>query len=704
MDQNQEEDEVEIVPTTEDNGEDKSNRLTDWEKEPTVRDLKQDFTDSASDRDSHITDVDTWLDNLNVKGSAVIEKVDGKSAVVPKLIRKQAEWRYASLSEPFLSTDDLFNTFPITYEDKKGAIQNGLVLNNQFNTKIRKVKFIDEYVRTVVDEGTAVVRVGWEFQEEEQDVEVPRMSEVPIDDPYLAQGLIDQGLPTIVPIQVGTEIVKKMVTTKNEPTLDVCDYRNTTIDPSCEGNIDKANFVIYSFQTSISALKKDGKYHNLDKIIVENASPLTDTDHSSKDDSAFNFKDKERKLFIAYEYWGFRDIDGSGILTSIVATYVGEVMIRLEKNPFPDQKLPFVTVQYLPVRKSIYGEPDGALLEDNQKIVGAVTRGMIDIMARSANGQVGSRKDALDTTNKRRFDKGEDYEINSGVDASQAFYMHKYPEIPKSAEVMLNMQNADAESMSGVKAFNNGISGQALGDTATGIRSALDATSKRELGILRRLAEGVTEIGRKIVSMNAEFLEEEEVVRITNEEFVTVRRDDLEGNFDLGLSISTAEADNEKASNLSFMLQTLGNNVDPGITNIVLGDIATLHKMPELAKRLSEYKPEPDPMAVEKAQLENMLLKAQIFNEEAKGKENTVDIDLKRAKTETEKGKARSLHSDSDKKDLDYLEQGSGLTRQHETDMKDHDRNTQLDLKAADSMLSNNDGQTGNKLTPIPNF
>jgi hypothetical protein len=37
----------------------------------------------------------------------------------------------------------------------------------------------------------------------------------------------------------------------------------------------------------------------------------------------------------------------------------------MEENPFPDKKLPFISVQYLPTRKSIYGEPDGALLEDN---------------------------------------------------------------------------------------------------------------------------------------------------------------------------------------------------------------------------------------------------------------------------------------------------------------------------------------------------
>ena len=84
--------------------------------------------------------------------------------------------------------------------------------------------------------------------------------------------------------------------------------------------------------------------------------------------------------------------------------------------------------------------------------------------------------------------------------------------------------------MTGVKAYGNtGISGEALGKVATGVRGALDAASKRELGILRRLAKGMTEIGRKIIAMNAIFLSDEEVIRVTNEEFITVKRDDLAG-------------------------------------------------------------------------------------------------------------------------------------------------------------------------------
>jgi hypothetical protein len=314
-------------------------------------------------------------------------------------------------------------------------------------------------------------------------------------------------------------------------------------------------------------------------------------------------------------------------------------------------------VQYLPIRKSIYGEPDGELLEDNQKILGAVTRGIIDTMGRSANGQMAIRKDALDVTNKRKFEKGLDYEFNSQVDPRQAFYMHTYPEIPQSAQFMIQSQNLEAESLTGVKSFHGGISGAGLGNTATSVRGALDAASKRELGILRRLAEGVKQVGRKVIAMNAVFLSEEEFIRITNEEFISVRKDDLAGNYDLRLSISTAEADNQKAEELAFMLQTMGNSMDPEMSKMILTDIARLRKMPELAKKIESYQPQPDPVQQEMQALQLELLKAQIAKEHSMAQENLANAELYSSQAMLAGSKGRNLDSDSDLKDLDFLEQ-----------------------------------------------
>jgi hypothetical protein len=492
----------------------------------------------------------------------------------------------------------------------------------------------------------------------------------------------------LTPVEAGTEEYTETVVVRNCPTLEICNYRNIVIDPSCGGDFTKARFVVYSFETSMDELTRDGKYSNLDQINITNSTILGSPDHGSSDNNSFNFNDEPRKKFVAHEYWGYWDIDGNGVVKPIVAAWVGDTLIRMDENPFPDQALPFVVVPYLPVRKSIYGEPDGELLEDNQKIIGAVTRGMIDILGKSANGQTGARKDALDVTNKRRFDKGQDYEFNANVDPRQAFFMHTYPEIPNSAQIMLQLQNAEAESLTGVKAFNNGISGQALGDTATGIRGALDAASKRELGILRRLADGITQIGRKFIAMNAEFLSEEEVIRITNEDFVQVRRDDLAGNFDLKLSISTAEEDNQKAQELAFMLQTMGNSMDPSMSQMILSDIARLRKMPELAKRIEEYQPQPDPFQQQMQQLELQKVQAEIAELQSRAMENQAQAILDQAKAGTEQVKSGNVQADTDLKNLDFVEQESGVKQERDLQKQGEQAKANAKLEMVKSALA----------------
>lgn len=685
--------------------------LVNWKRPPSLEDLKTDLKEATPAHSAMKARVKTWLDNLNVEGSAKVNNGKNKSSIVPKLIRKQAEWRYSALSEPFLSTPDVFNVYPVSFEDKKAAQQNELVLNNQFNVAINKTRFIDEYVRSAVDEGTVITRVGWEFIEIEEEVEEPIYQLLP--DPQFEPQLqqlhqllmespseyhgntpdelkqahelyMQTGVP-YAPKVSGTQTVKKMKTVSNRPTIEVCNLNNVIIDPTCMGNIDKAGFLIYSFETSLSELEKDGKYKNLDKIKPSGKSILGEPDHTvTSDRTSFNYSDDARKKFVVYEYWGYWDIEGDGITKPIVVAWAENTIIRMEENPYPDKKIPFVITHYLPVRKSNYGEPDGALLEDNQKIIGAITRGMIDIMAKSANAQTGVRKDMLDITNRRKFDQGLDYEFNPNVDPRQGIHMHVFNEIPQSAQFMLSLQNMEAESLTGVKSFSQGVSSSSLGEVAAGIRGALDAASKRELGILRRLSDGIIQIGRKIISMNAEFLSDVEVIRITNEEFVEVRKDDLPGNFDLRLSISTAEEDNSKAQELAFMLQTMGNNMDPMMSQMILADIARLRKMPDLARKIEQYQPQPDPVAQKRAQLELAMLQAQVEFEQSRAMEAKANAQLAMAKAATESVKQGDIKATVDQKTLDFVEQESGVKQERELQKTGEQARSQAQLKILD--------------------
>lgn len=679
-------------------------KLTDWKIEPSINELKSDLDSANSSHSMQVSKIDGWVDALEVRGEHAPKVKKNKSKVQPQLIKKQAEWRYPALSEPFLSHRKLFEVSPVSWEDRSAAEQNALILNNQFDTKINKTKFIDDMVRAAVNEGTAIIRIGWVFEEKEVEVTKPvfEYNEMPINEevmqtlqqlsemkvmhpdsyeqtePALKETLrlYEEEQRLVVVTQVGEEIIKEMKTIRNHPELSVCNYKDVIADPTCEGDIDKAQFVIYKFESSYSELKATGMYSNLDKLLdkdnKENKDDILDLDDSVVEnldrETDFNFNDNSRKKFTVHEYWGYWDKDGKGDVTCFVASWVNDTLIRLEDSPFPDNKLPFVFIPYLPVKNSLYGEPDGALISDYQKIVGAVTRGVIDLLALSANGQMGYPKGAMDAVNKKKFFNGDDYEYNPamGIDPRHAIFLHQFPEIPRSALEVLQMMEGNAETLTGIKSFGSNLGGGSLGDTATGIRGALDAASKREMGILRRVSNGIIQVGRKILSINFEFLEEEEVVRITNQQFIRVRKDDLEGNFDLKLSIATAEVDNAKAQELSFMMQTMGNTLPPEQSNIILSEIARLRNMPDLAKEIREYEPQPDPMQQQLQQLEMKKLEAEIMLLQSEAMENQARAQVQSTKVGVETSRAASLKADADIKSAKFVADMDGTNHQRE--------------------------------------
>ena len=660
-----------------------SAKLTKWSKEPSITQLKHDMEQAASAHSAQMLKIQVWNDLMSVKGKARPTKVKGRSAVQPKLIRRQAEWRYAALTEPFLGTNKLYKVSPSTFEDARSAKQNELLLNYQFRTKLNRVNLIDNFVRSTVDEGTGVLRVGWNrktvmikemapvysyfpVQNQEQMESLQQAMNMREEDPRgfeeqadeaIKESLVyyDETKQPVIAKQTGEQEVEVEKIIFNHPTVELMNPDNLVIDPSSNGDLEKAKFAVVKFETCKADLEADkDRYSNLDKVNWANAAPVSDSEFATKTPTDFQFQDAPRRKIVAYEYWGYYDIHGKGELTSIVATWIGNTMVRMEENPYPDKKLPFVIAKYLPVKRELYGEPDAELLEDNQAILGAVTRGMIDLLGRSANGQQGFAKGMLDPLNRRRYENGQDYEFNPTVSPAAGLIEHKYPELPQSALLMLNLQNQEAEALTGVKSFGGGISGEAYGDVAAGIRGVLDAASKREMAILRRLAKAIADVGYKIAKMNAVFLSEKEVIRITNSEFIEINRDDLQGDFDLEVDISTAEVDDAKAKDLSFMLQTIGPNAGQELMLTVLAEIADLKRMPELAQKLRNYKPEPTAEQQELAKLEVELKRAEVAKISSEAELNMA--------------KAKEAMSKADAIDLNYVEQDTGT--KHARDME----------------------------------
>ena len=697
-----------------------SQKLTDWKKEPKADELMTDYKNASTYHSGQVSKINDWLNLLNVQSDKTKIK-KGRSGVSPKVIRRLAEWRYSSLSMPFLNEKNLFKVNATSPAHIHAAFQNELILNNQFNNQINKVKFINNYVRTAVNEGTVIVRVGWDSQLQTKEREEPiyeyvqampeeaqmlaslmqqimqeqqEMGLETADDsptfgslePSIQESIkqsTEHGYPILTQDTGKTQIIKEDVLVRNQPEVQVIDNKSLIIDPTCDGDFAKARFAVYVYQTSISELKQQGGYDLISllnplgsNIVVSDTMTASDiinlpdeifnNEHKSVNDvennNAFFFQDKARKRLTAYEYWGYWDIDGTGVVQGIVATIVNNKIIKLERNPFPDGKLPFVVVPYMPVKSSVYGEPDAELVKDNQQIIQASTRAIMDIQARSANGQTAIPKGFLDPINLTKFRNGDDYEYNlGGMHPAEAIYMHTANEVPQTTMALVQQHYAEAEAATGIKAFQNGIDGNAYGQVVAGMSQAITALTQRESDILIRLSQGLQELSNKITAMNCEWLSEEEVVRNLEDEYIPIRREELYGNFYLNVSVKSNSESEGKAQQLTFLMQTLGANTPWDIRQMFLLEIARLYNLDNMAQMVKQYQPQPDPhqQELQRLELEEAQAKIDKLKEEAL---------YYRKRSEFIDAQVPNVMADTDLKNLDFVEQESGTKHAREVD------------------------------------
>lgn len=681
--------------------------------------FKSDFITADMARKTIDAKIEKWKSEYN--GEKYGNEKAKRSNIVSRDIKKQSEWQHPALVEPFISTPDIVKAYPVTWEDRDAAKKIEILLNTQFCRQFNRYNFMNKAIKVLDQEGTCVVRLGWEVEERVierrvvEDVPNPEYLELQEQAQAIMQELqqlqmilqevensinindaqayaqekglnpnnviaqwvedntppdvkqaaemyaaqmqeLEQVMQQIPPTIEQINIIPSLEKVKNHPTAVVCRNSDIYIDPTCQDNLDRAQFIIYRYETTITELKNKGIYKNLDNIDLsaEVVGANSETYYDHPDKTFFSFKDYPRKRLLLHEYWGVYDLDGDGVAEPIVCCWVGDTIIRFEHNPLPDKKPPFIVVPFNTIPFTLYGESNAELISDIQKMKTAIYRGFIDNMALSNNGQKGIPMGSLDAVNRKRFLNGEHFEYIGN--SLNGFYDGHFNELPGSAFNMVQLLNSEAESITGVASYNSGISSNSINGTATGLQGAMDSANSRRLNIVRNISENLVKpLLRKWLAYDSEFLDEQSQVRITNEEFLWLDRADLGANIDIELTISTSDDNKAIANELAFLLQTLGPNEDPNIRRLILSEIFHLYRRPDMAKAVVEYEPQPDPLQQRLAELQAQMLEAQIANEQAKAGENEQDVAFKAARTETEKAKAAQMQANTNKSNLDYM-------------------------------------------------
>ncbi len=632
-----------------------------------LENLKADKVSSDNHKASWDAKREIWIKEGN--GEPYGNEVKGKSTIVSRDIKKTEIWQHATIIDPFVSNTDMVKGTPISSEDKPISDQSEALLNHFFCRQFDRYNFISEGFKILQREGTVISRVGWEFEEKEVEVDVPITQMVQVPSP--------QGIQ-IVPQVVGYKKEIQMKTVINRPTAENRDNRTLWIDPTEKQNISQAQFVIEHFKSSISKLKQEDIYENLDDIDIKTDSwEEDDESYADSNSESFKFQDKARAELDVYEYWGNYDVDGDGIAEAIVCTWVGDVIIRLEENPYPDQQVPYISTALDPEPFSINGKPNADLQSTDQKITTAIERSLMDTLDASTSGQRGFKEGTLDPANERKFKARKDFKFQGD---NPVFWEGKYAEFNSSVLNFYEMKKQNQTELTGVRPF---AGGQGKYESATQSNMAMGAVAKKEVDISRNFAENfVIPLLRKWLSMINAFMEPEEIERITGKPYVPYDPTDPTGSVDIRIEVATAETDAAKAADISFMLQTMSASLPFDLTKLLLSEQAELKKMPGLAKRIIEYQPQPDPLEQKKKELEIKELEASIAEKQSRALENQVDMKLKEAQTIVAQANARKLHAEADLTDQDFVDKTTGVSHNRDLELQSQKINGELTKQA----------------------
>ena len=614
-----------------------------WINKPTLSDLKKDFESAKPSHQKQLERLDRY-DRIFKENTNVAQNKSGqkrkKSQYKSRLAKKKLELIISNIENPVLSTGSMFSLSPKSMAETETTDKNKKILNHQWKMEIDKTELINHGARKYVKEGTCVLKLGWKavteqikiVKEEMKFTSDPNIIAMMFDKvkenqettERMKQALIENN--NMLPIGIQQIETEEEVVIENRPKPEIRDNRAIIIDPSAKGIWENVKFLIDIQETSYSTLVQNDSYYNLEYVknyIASTVDGGMNTEYNkvtmsdADEDDQFEFSDLARKKITMYEYWGYWDINNDGKLVSIVASWIGNRLVRLEENPFPHKEIPYAIAAYNPIDDEFWGEPDSVLLEDDQKATTGVMRAMQDITSESSIGQEFVDMSIFADPNQRfNYEAGKTVYTRKGADIERGIFRKSVEPVPRVLFDMKSIHDEHASLISGTSDFS-GSNNERMTTGVAGQPMKLDSASNREMEILRRFLSMIKRYGELTLSMNKEFLTEDAIIGEGKniEEIGSV--DELSNKFYVDIDVSTPTINNDKASKIMFMMQTNGANMSPQLAALHYSKTASLWNLEDLAESVIEEVNTPPSEAEQMAQ-QIELERLQLENQETR--------------------------------------------------------------------------------------
>jgi hypothetical protein len=499
-------------------------------------------------------------------------EVEGRSKVVMSDVFDTVEWIKPALMRIFYGGNQVVNFEPEGKEDTEGAKLLEQKVNFDFQKGLNGFLLLYDWFDDALKFKLGVVKYWWEKRTEfrQRRFKAPLSSEELLtlfDDknfyPDKIESVNGPEDATVGPFNVkgrmGREISKPMCEVI-PPEEFICDIRAV--------DFKKEDFVAHWKRKHVSEIVKD---YAVSKTELESeASYMGGADYGTlywnrfKDLGGIGFMRDETDKDYYYIYECYINDYSSGEKQSKKVVICGTKKLAEEDNSYGHPN--FCTLSPIRVAHRAIGRSVAELVEDLQELHTALRRYILDNIYYQNNGReiVNPFRINMDDYINNQFPGGR---TRTSQDISPADCVHQLDIRPLAPWVLTMIEQVEElkENRTGITRYNQGTDADSLNKTAHGISQIMTASMQRVDLIARIFAEtGVKDLFTAFAQMNIDYGEDEVNFRL-NDEWQTVRREDIDVRFDVNANAGIGTGTREMT--VQQMLQMLQVCLNQALTS-----------------------------------------------------------------------------------------------------------------------------------------
>jgi hypothetical protein len=581
-------------------------------------------------------------------------EVDGRSQVVSWDVFETVEGALPSFIEPFFSGDNIGEFLPRGPEDEAYASQATEYVNYIIKDRNPGFLIFTTWIKDALLSKVGVVRAKW-VQPDPVKQEYQSLT-----DEQLTQMLQDEGVELIAASSQPMPLPEEMALQLMQAGQPLPQLHDVTIKRKRPGNVELHNVepgcwivskgaktlddapLVGEFVTYTRSQLREMGFSAKDVAEVKSydaSEETVDPDRIDRDDE--DSIDKALESVTLFEGFIRADMDGDGIAEWRRVLAGGNLELENEECDGHE----YAVLTPIPIPHRVIGMALADPAVELQRLGTGLTRQYVDSLYLANNPRtyvnMAAKVNMEDVISNRIGGV-----IRGTGNAAEAIQPIKTAFVASESLQGLEMIQGMRERRTGVTRYNQGLDGDTLNKTATGVTKVMNAADKRQLLMLRIFAEtGVKQLFRLVLRLITKYQDMADVVRLRNQ---FVQFDPRGWSPEMDVQIEVGIGTGDKTETL-MLLQQFGQFMQQAAAVGLVGPQQVYEFGKALAKNAKlkgadeKFMLSPDKIPPKQQQPDPEMIKAQMAQQQAQQKQQLEQARLQFEAMEGDKQRAHDL-------------------------------------------------------------